>query len=303
MEVLIYQVVIAVIIFVAGAFGKKTRNVVTFIICLFTVVEVFTFKLAILQFITIFIAYVLSIGYEEKKTEEKTLKKKDEFNYYVIDKNKNEKSESSFGSFSILFIIMSSLFYTFYVFQNKAQLKNESVEIKKDTIVKKKGSKLFDQTYIAQEEDIIEKIEDTVSRQDINKNNYLNDNFPEGYSKYQQVVRLRATSLFTKYKKIDDSWGNWSDRINSKSLIFVSIERNKISICSDDTYRYTDYEIVEIGNAYNEADAKKWEFKCLDKDGISCRIIHSISNQVDLMSQLSIAYSDEIKAYNVNREN
>jgi len=71
MEVLIYQVVIAVIILLAGSFGKKSRNVVTFIICLFTVVEIFTFKLAILQFITIFLAYAFSSGYEEKKAEEK----------------------------------------------------------------------------------------------------------------------------------------------------------------------------------------------------------------------------------------
>ena len=67
MEVLIYQVVIAVLILVAGTFGKKSRNIVTIIICLFTIIQVFTLKLAVLQFITIFVAYVLSIGYEEKK--------------------------------------------------------------------------------------------------------------------------------------------------------------------------------------------------------------------------------------------
>ena len=38
---------------------------------------------------------------------------------------------------------MSSLFYSFYVFQKRAELKKESVEIKKDTIVYKKGRKLF----------------------------------------------------------------------------------------------------------------------------------------------------------------
>jgi hypothetical protein len=131
----------------------------------------------------------------------------------------------------------------------------------------------------------------------------LNDNFPQGYSGYQQVVRLRTTSLFTKYKELDDSWSNWSDKIYSKILIIISIERNKISILSDDTYRYTDYEIVEINAVHKNEDGNDWGFECIDKDGIPCRIIHSISNNKDLMSQLSIEYSDEKKVYNVSREN
>jgi len=77
-------------------------------------------------------------------TKKKRLKKKEEFDYYGIDKNQKEKSESSFGSFSILFIIMSSLFYTFYVFQKKAELKKELIEIKKDTVVNKKERRHFD---------------------------------------------------------------------------------------------------------------------------------------------------------------
>jgi hypothetical protein len=134
MEILIYQIIIASIILISGAFGKKARNVATIILCLFTLIEVFTLKLAILQFITIFIAFSISNSYAENKNVSK-----EEFNYYVVDKKKDEKSESSFGGFSIVFIIIISLFSTFYIFQKRREVKEEPIEIKKDTVVYKKG--------------------------------------------------------------------------------------------------------------------------------------------------------------------
>jgi hypothetical protein len=123
---------------ISGFFGKTARNVATIILCLFTLVEVFTVKLAILQFITIFIAHAFSSGYEEKKKETK-----EEFNYYVIDK-KEEETKSGFSWFSIVFIIIISLFSTFYIFQKRREFKEEPIEIKKDTLVYKEGQRIFE---------------------------------------------------------------------------------------------------------------------------------------------------------------
>lgn len=300
MEVLIYQIVIAVLILVAGTFGKKSRNIVTIIICLFTLIQVFTLKLAVLQFITIFVAYVFSIGYEEKKVEEK----KEEFNYYVVDKKDKEKSKSSFGGCSVFFIVVISIFSTIYIFQKKNERKKELLEIKKDTVVYKKGRKLFDQTDKHNNEKVvIEELENNDLTPVINKDDYLNDNFPNGNSQYYDAVRLRTTSFYTKYKELDESWGNWSDIIDLKTSIIIYLERNKISILSDVTYRYTDYDIIGINTVRKNVDGNDWEFECFDKDGIYCRIIHSISNSEDLMSQVRIEYSDEKKVYNVNRAN
>lgn len=177
MEVLIYQVLIAVLILVAGAFGKKSRNVITFIICLFTIIEVFTVKLAILQFITIFIAYAFSCGYEEKNI----VKKKEEFNYYNYRKQNKENSESNFGNFSIYFIVVCSLFFTVYIFQKKNLLKKESVEIKKDSPSVGKSKKIFDPV---QEEIAIDTVIDNDVKTDISDEDYLSNkiNFLDYYN-------------------------------------------------------------------------------------------------------------------------
>ena len=113
MEVLIYQVVIAILILLAGSFGQKTRNVVTLIICLFTIIEVFTIKLALLQFFTIFVAFLYSKNYEDKKN----IKQKEEFNYYVIEKE--SKNETSSSPFFKIFIVVISIISTVYIFHSR----------------------------------------------------------------------------------------------------------------------------------------------------------------------------------------
>lgn len=300
MEILIYQIIIGTIILISGAFGKKARNVVTIILCLFTLVEVFTVKLAILQFITIFLAYAFSSGYEEKNNENK-----EEFNYYVVDKKEVEKSESSFGWFSIIFIIGISLFSAFYVYQKKREFKEESIEIKKDTVVYKKGGRIFEPTNTLVETNVIKTIKvDTVSKQDINKDNYLNNNFPEGYSEYHQIINLRANSFLAKNKNTGGEWSNWSENFYSKALIIISIKSNKISMYSDDMKQHVIYDILEISNGYKDKDGDDvWTFECVDENGISCQIRHLISNNKDLLSQFYVEYLDVKRLYNVYKEN
>lgn len=138
MEVLIYQVVIAILILLAGSFGQKTRNVVTLIICLFTIIEVFTIKLALLQFFTIFVAFLYSKNYEDKKN----IKQKEEFNYYVIEKE--SKNETSSSPFFKIFIVVISIISTVYIFHSRNELKrvkNEQVNANQQTVVDEKNQK------------------------------------------------------------------------------------------------------------------------------------------------------------------
>lgn len=138
MEVLIYQVVIAILILLAGSFGKKTRNIVTIVICLFTIIQVFTLKLALLQFFTIFVAFMYSKNQEEKKI----IEKKEEFNYYVIEKE--SENESSSSTFFKIFIVVISIISTVYIFNKRNELKrvkNEQVNAKQQTVVDEKNQK------------------------------------------------------------------------------------------------------------------------------------------------------------------
>lgn len=75
MEILLYQIIIAFAIVLIGTFGTKARNLITLLACIFTIVMIFTLSLAILQFITIFIAYYISSSIRINQDNSKKNKK------------------------------------------------------------------------------------------------------------------------------------------------------------------------------------------------------------------------------------
>ncbi|MBW1618974.1 transposase, partial [Empedobacter falsenii] len=60
MTILAYQIIIFFIIQLSSFFGKKIRNIVIFLSIIFTIIEVFTTWLTLLQFVTIFVSYQVS---------------------------------------------------------------------------------------------------------------------------------------------------------------------------------------------------------------------------------------------------
>jgi hypothetical protein len=84
MEVLAYQIVIFLIIYINGYFDKTTKNLITLLAVAFTIVMVFTTGLAILQFLTIFIAYAISPN--KVKENEKSTNNSDQNDDSFFDK-------------------------------------------------------------------------------------------------------------------------------------------------------------------------------------------------------------------------
>lgn len=60
MAILFYQLGIFIVIQVAASFGKNSRNTAVVLVSIFTILQVFTSGLMILQFITIFVSYSIS---------------------------------------------------------------------------------------------------------------------------------------------------------------------------------------------------------------------------------------------------
>lgn len=60
MGVISYQIGIFFAIQIAAFFGKSARNIAIALICIFTVAKIFTSWLMILQFVTVFISYLVS---------------------------------------------------------------------------------------------------------------------------------------------------------------------------------------------------------------------------------------------------
>lgn len=121
MEILIYQVAIVSIILISGLFGRSIRNNVTLILCLFTIVYIFMFWLAILQFITIIISYTISNSYVDVENQKnKTI--------YEKQTKTIEKPKNNSNIYYILFLIISAIFFSAYVNLNR----NKSVPSEKE---------------------------------------------------------------------------------------------------------------------------------------------------------------------------
>jgi hypothetical protein len=100
MIVLIYQIGIIAIICISALFGKKARNIILICLITFTLVQVFTTWLIILQLITIFIAYSISkslIKSEKEKPSTKHIIKTNDKNggriYNEYDENDDLPSD------------------------------------------------------------------------------------------------------------------------------------------------------------------------------------------------------------------
>lgn len=79
MEVLIFQIAIFFIILISGYYGNYSRNIVTILLVIFTIVMVFTTKLMVIQFLTIGVAYFISTSSKSKTSQKSISPDKDEW--------------------------------------------------------------------------------------------------------------------------------------------------------------------------------------------------------------------------------
>jgi len=110
MGILLYQIGIFIAIQVAAFFGKSSRNIAIILISIFTLLQVYTSGLMILQFITIFVSYIISkniIGNNDNTTENSNTKFGREMG--ELPKTNNGVSTQSYGLSSSNPILMSSI--------------------------------------------------------------------------------------------------------------------------------------------------------------------------------------------------
>lgn len=92
MEVLAFQIVIFIIIMIAGFINNSTRNFAVALAVLFTIVMVFTNALMIIQFITILISFIISRSINNTKNSNKAVES--------YKRNSNTSSYSSSVSYA-----------------------------------------------------------------------------------------------------------------------------------------------------------------------------------------------------------
>lgn len=95
MEVLAFQIVIFIIIIVAGLASSSARNITVGLIALFTIIMVFSSPLMIIQFATIIIAFIISKSFENEKVENKPISKT---NVHSLYRNEHAYPDPSYSN-------------------------------------------------------------------------------------------------------------------------------------------------------------------------------------------------------------
>lgn len=83
MTILLYQIGIFFSIQLAAIYNRKSRNVAVLLIIVFTLLQVYTSGLMILQFITIYISYKISKNLITNKRKEKNIERNYDVNQEV----------------------------------------------------------------------------------------------------------------------------------------------------------------------------------------------------------------------------
>lgn len=126
MGIFLYQIGIFIAIQIAAAFGKSSRNVAIVLISIFTILQVYTSGLMILQFLTIIVSYYFSKSIVESDKNKNQNNKPKQTNYAA--KTEFDMSNlSDYGLKTTNPILLNSI-PSSYAFLNKLCTIKEGIE-------------------------------------------------------------------------------------------------------------------------------------------------------------------------------
>lgn len=119
-------------------------------------------------------------------------------------------------------------------------------------------------------------------------------------SAFAQTYRYKATSFAYKYQKDNGYWTDWSDWERSSVLVVISLDREVISIYSDNPQEYDIYDSDDEW-VRDKDGGQQWTLKCVNSDGLRCEI--RLRQQRDGQLQMYVDFSDAMWVYSIERKN
>lgn len=117
-----------------------------------------------------------------------------------------------------------------------------------------------------------------------------------GQQSSAQVYKFSTSGFSVLEKNEKGKWGNWSDLEQSKMMVSLDTNKNRIVIYSQIIQLFEILEYHPI--AENESDTV-YSFSCKDNDGVDCTVSIIIRKKQDNRKQLYINYGDQIIVYNI----
>lgn len=109
-----------------------------------------------------------------------------------------------------------------------------------------------------------------------------------------QTYKFNAYEL--SYRYVDDYgyWTDWSDWEDTSILVVISLDREVVSIYSQETQ---EYDIYNYEGESNDSNGETMTFNCVNEDGLRCDMRIRVQN--DGIKQLYIDFSDMSWVYNL----
>ena len=117
-----------------------------------------------------------------------------------------------------------------------------------------------------------------------------------GQQSSAQVYKFSTSGFSVLEKNEKGKWGNRSDLEQSKMMVSLDTNKNRIVIYSQIIQLFEILEYHPI--AENESDTV-YSFSCKDNDGVDCTVSIIIRKKQDNRKQLYINYGDQIIVYNI----
>jgi len=108
-----------------------------------------------------------------------------------------------------------------------------------------------------------------------------------------QTYKFKTTDFAYK-GVVNNQWTDWTDWQSCDLLVVISVDRNMITIYSQDTQ---EYDIVEYQGEETDNEGKSMKFLCVNEDGLRCLIRLRVQN--DGAKQLYVDFSDAMWVYNI----
>ncbi len=111
---------------------------------------------------------------------------------------------------------------------------------------------------------------------------------------YAQTYRYTTTDFAYRYVSNSGRWTDWSDWQDSRMLVVLSLDRNVLTIYSEEMQ---EYDIYDWGETQESSDGSSTlEMRGVNRDGLRCGI--RIRVQRDGQKQLYIDFNDMMWVYN-----